>query len=437
MITEIIIFVLLILLAGFFSAMEIAIASFGANKIEELKEKSDTSAFLFERVQREPNIFFGAIQFITTLLLFSSVILAFIIVRRATLAGLANTSNTLILAYVEIIAFAVSLIVAVGMTLIFGILIPKAIGFKYAGNIGKSTVHLMLLLNNLFYYPILFVTSISNLMLKPFKEKTDFSQSRFSEDEIRIIISEGVKTGAIDETEHQIIENIFEFNDLKANEVMVPRTEVVAVELLDDASQIAEDILKTNHSLIPVYLDTIDNIVGVLHTKDFMKSYIDNKAVNIKSLIRPAFFVPETKSISQLLKEMQTRGERLAVVMDEYGGTEGVITIEDILEEIVGDIKDNSKIEVKEYSKLPDGKYYILGSMTIDDFNDTFNIKLPYSDEYNTVAGFVADKTGKILNSGESYEYEGLIFELIKKIRQKMVQFRVSSKASEFFEETA
>ena len=435
MITELILFLLLIFLSGIFSATEVAIASFGSNKIEELKEKNDRSAYAFERVQKEPNIFFGTVQFVTSLSLLSAAIEAYIIIERLIGTGVRNSKFILISNYPEIISFILSLFAAVTMTLIFGILIPKAIGFKYAEKIGKLTVYPMLFLNRIFRYPVVFVTGISNVLLKPFKEKTDFSQTRFSEDEIRIIISEGVKTGAIDETEHEIIENIFEFNDLKANEVMVPRTEMVAIEMLDDISEIANDILKTNHSLIPVYVDSPDNIVGVLHTKDFMKSYIEKQPINLKSLIRPAYFVPETKLISQLLKEMQTRGERLAIVTDEYGGTEGVITIEDILEEIVGDIRDNSKLEVKEFSKLPDGKYYILGSMTIDDFNETFTTKLPLSDEYNTVAGFIADKTGKILNSGEAYEYEGLMFELIKKIRQKMVQFRVYAKEGMFSEE--
>ncbi|GAG64316.1 unnamed protein product, partial [marine sediment metagenome] len=176
-------------------------------------------------------------------------------------------------------------------------------------------------------------------------------------------------------------------------------------------------------SLIPAYRESPDNIIGVLHTKDFTRSLIEKKNYSLQNLIRPAYFIPETKLISEVLKEMQRRGERLAVVTDEYGGTEGLITVEDILEEIVGEIKDKTKKEIKEYTKLPDDKYYVLGSMSIDDFNETFSFALPESDEYNTIAGFIALNSGKILNTGESYEFEGLKFELIKKIRQKMVQF--------------
>ncbi len=183
---------------------------------------------------------------------------------------------------------------------------------------------------------------------------------------------------------------------------------------------------------MPVYENSLDNIVGILHTKDIMRAIIERQNINIKSLIRPACFVPETKLISEILKDMQKQGEKIAIVTDEYGGTEGVVTIEDILEEIVGEIKDKTKSEINSYSKLPDGKFYILGSMFIDEFNDTFNFELEESDEYNTIAGFVADKSGKILDVGEKFEFNGLIFELIKKIRQKMVQFRVYDEAGNF-----
>ncbi len=434
MLVDILVVLILILAAGFFSSVEIAIASFGRNKIEELKEKNDKYAEAFESIQKDPNIFFGSVQIITTAFLLTAAMLAFLTTIKY-LVPVFLKSDIYILEYYSIqLAFLCALIFTTVFTLVLGILLPKAIGFKYAEKLGRATVNLMLPVSMIMKYPVKFLTWINNFLISFIKEKTDFSQTRFSEDEIRIIISEGVKTGAINKTEHEIIENIFEFNDLRANEVMIPRTEMVAFEINDNISELAKEILKINHSLIPAYENSVDNIVGVLHTKDFMKSFINDKPVTIKSLIRPAYFVPETKLISELLREMQNRGERLAIVMDEYGGTEGIITIEDILEEIVGNIWDNTKAEIKDYSKLPDGKYYVLGSMSVDDFNETFSINIPFSDEYNTVAGFVADKSGKILNSGDVLEHEDLVFELIKKIRQKMVQFRVYSKESVFSE---
>jgi len=196
-----------------------------------------------------------------------------------------------------------------------------------------------------------------------------------------------------------------------------------------------QNIILIEHTLIPVYEDSIDNIIGLLHSKDVIRLLIESGSVSsLKSLIRPAYFIPETKLISEILTEMQQRGERLAIVSDEYGGTEGVITIEDILEEIVGEIKNDSITEQREYYKFPDNKYFVLGSMQITDFNEVFTLILPESDEYNTVAGFIAEQSGKILSLNETVEYGGVKFELIKKIRQKMVQFKIYSDKNEFSE---
>lgn len=333
--------------------------------------------------------------------------------------------------YSIFLSVIIAVVIVSFLTMVFAILIPKALGFKYADQIGRAAVKTLLLITAVLKYPVMMMTRLGNLLLKPFNETTNFYQTRLSEDEIRVILSESVKRGTLDETEQEIIENIFEFNDLRVNEVMSPRTEMTSIELAEDLAVVSDEILKSGHSLIPVYEDSVDNIVGVLHTKDVMKALLNSQKPDLKSIIRPAYFIPESKYISETLKEMQKRGERLAIVTDEYGGTEGVVSIEDILEELVGDLRTG---DIPEYDKLPNGRYYVLGIMSIDDFNDTFNAELPESEEYNTVAGFVADKTGQILNIGQSLNYENLIFELVKKIRQKMVQFRVYAAEGEFKE---
>ncbi len=431
---EIIFFFIFIFLSGYLSAAEIAIASFGSQKLEELKAKNDKTYFLFESIKKDANAFFGTIQISTNLFLISASVLAFIVCIQLLNPFFADTDIIFFNEYAKLISSVIAVLVVSFLSILFGVLIPKVIGFKYAEQIGKSSIKPLILITAIFKTPVKIITSISNFLLIPFKEKTSFSQTRISEDEIRILISEGVKSGSIDETERKIIENIFEFNDLKANEVMIPRTEMKAIDIEDDEKVNAGIIIRSGHSLIPVYEKSLDNIIGVIHTKDFIKSYIDNLPHLFKSVIRPAYFIPETKLISEVLKEMQARGERIAVVKDEYGGTEGVITMEDILEEIVGKMKDRTEIEIKEFNRLPDGKYYVAGSMSINDFNESFNMQLPESDEYNTIAGFVADKTGKILSQNEVFKYEELTFELIKKIRQKMVQFRVYSADGKFGE---
>jgi putative hemolysin len=424
---EMITFTVLVLMSGYITAAQISIASFGENKIEELKEKKDHLVDYLEAIQKNQESFYGSLQLLLILLLIIESIIGFKIAHGFVSPIIYDSTIKIIQNNHFFIAFIISVIIVLTFYVIFGLLIPRAFGFKFADKLGRISIKVLLPVTKILSGPVSIYTSVSNLLLIPLKEKTNFSQHRPSEDEILEMISEGVKSGSIDQKEQEIIQNIFEFNDLRANEVMIPRTEMIAVDIEEDIKSIFEKIIKAGHSLIPVFKETQDNIIGVIHTKDLIKSIIEKHDINLNTLIRPAYFIPETKLISNVLTDMQQLGERLAIVTNEYGGTEGIITMEDILEEIIGEIKDRTSGEQGDFFKLPDGKYYVLGSMSIDAFNRTFNVELPFSDEYNTIAGFIAFRTGRILDTGETYEYEGLIFLLIKKIRQKMVQFKVYS----------
>lgn len=425
------VFVALLFINFILTAAEIALASFGETKIEELKQKQDKDVPYFEKLNENEEQVYSSIQLTSKFLIVLISVIGYLIFsswiynQSLIITGSLNFLDTAITIIIT------SMVITV-IILVFNVLVPKAIAYRYADTIGKRSIKVILLLSKALKLITTSITAISNLILLPFKEKINFSQERPTEDEILDIISDGVKSGTIDEADQQIIENIFEFNDLKADEVMIPRTEMIAISLNEENEKSINSIIKSGHTLVPVFENSLDNIVGILHTKDVMRSIIEKQNISIKSLIRPAYFVPETKLISEILKDMQKQGERIAIVTDEYGGTEGVITMEDILEEIVGEIKDKTKSEIHNFSKLPDGKFYVLGNMDIDEFNETFNFKLEESDEYNTVAGYIADKTGKILNAGEKYEINGLTFELIKKIRQKMVQFRVFDDSGTF-----
>lgn len=428
-----VLFVILLFLNFLLAAAEIALAAFGESKIAELKDDEKKYVPYFEKLNENQEEVYSSIHLAITFFNVMISILGYFLFSSWFFPYFHQISFTSEIFPVGLTLFVTSIVITF-LILIFIVLVPKAIAYRYSDYIGKKSIKIILLLSGSLKYITGSITFLSNLILLPFKEKINFSEERPSEDEILDIISDGVKSGTIDEADKQIIENIFEFNDLKADEVMIPRTEMVAINIADDDQSNIDSIIKSGHTLVPVYENSLDNIIGVLHTKDVMKSLIEGKNILLRNLIRPIYFVPETKLISEILRDMQKQGERVAIVTDEYGGTEGVITMEDILEEIIGEIKDNSKSEIQSYYKLPDGKYYILGSMNVEEFNETFNFKLPESDEYNTIAGFVAEKTGKILNPGERFDFEGLTFELIKKIRQKMVQFRVYSINNDFEE---
>lgn len=435
-IVELVVFIISVFFAGLITAGEIALSSFGENKIDELKERGDNIWQKFQIVHKNPEPYYGTIHLLYLIFIISSVVFGFLLSAKLInpditepTVGFYDNSFRLIISFVLTIVSIASLLT------IFSYLIPKALGFKYSNFLGRIFVVTLIPVSKLFIVPARLLNKISDIILLPFKERTNFAQTKPSEDEILDIIADGVKSGAIDEKEEEIIQNIIEFNDLKAGEVMVPRTEMISIDINESDETLLKGIILKGHTLIPVYEDSIDNIVGILHSKDVIKLLIESGSISsIKNLIRPAYFIPETKLISEILTEMQQRGERLAIVSDEYGGTEGVITIEDILEEIVGEIKNDSITEQKEYYKFPDNKYFVLGSMQITDFNEVFNLSLPESDEYNTIAGFIAEQSGKILSLNETVEYENVKFELIKKIRQKMVQFKIYSDIAEFKE---
>lgn len=427
-------FILFIIINFFLVASEIALATFGENKLEELKEKKDKYIAYFEKLNLRQEEVYSSTQIAITFFNVLISILGYFLIASLILNYLRKVFSDGNL-FPLILTVLITAIIVSFLILIFVYLVPKAIAYRYSDYIGKKSVRFILLLSGILKYVSQSITFISNIILLPFKEKISFSQERPSEDEILDIISDGVKSGAIDEEDKKIIENIFEFNDLKANEVMIPRTEMIAINLLDSQETNIDKIIKNDLQIIPVFEKSLDNILGAVNAKDVINKIWVDKEFSLRDLIRPIYFVPETKLISEILRDMQKQGERIAIVTDEYGGTEGLITIDDILEEIVGEIKDKSKSEIPSYQKSADGKYYVLGSMSVSEFNETFNYDLPESDEYNTIAGFIADKTGKILSPGEKFKYGNLIFELIKKVKQKMVQFRVYSVDEDFQEQ--
>ncbi len=413
------IIVLLFILGAILTLGQAAIMSFEFDEEEDGKVSSKNNSIdEIEQLKDSPELLHGAVDtgkvIILVVLSLQAIILTDTLLEPV--VGSGHLTTTL---------YALDVAAVVFLYLLVSHLLPKGIGEKYSTVLAPLMVKPMLLIITIFKLPVMIITGLANLLLSMAGTKTGFAFSRISEDKLRSMIDEGLKSGAINATEHEILDNVFEFNDLVAKDVMIPRTEMFAVEYNEDDPHVFREILKTGHSLVPVYKDSLDTIIGIVHIKDLIRTYVEQKQVSIIANMRPVYYVPESKLVSDLLKQMQKRGERICIVTDEYGGTEGVVTIEDILSEIVGDISPEKSDEEKEFSRLPDGKYSLLGSMTIDDFNETFTIELPSSDKYSTVAGFISYHTGKILNQGDSYTHENLAFELIKKVKQKMVTFRV------------
>jgi putative hemolysin len=416
---------LLVALVGFLSASEVAVLSTRKSRMQELAETGNRRASAVLNFQNNPE------QFLATIhagVIFSMTLAAGVggVMGFQNLVPFIASSET---RWISEGANWISLgIIAVGISfllVVFGELVPKSLALRFPEQVALRVVQPIQVVSTVFRIPIRILTWASNLVLRPFKDQASFTESRISEEEFKLMLEEGTKTGVIDKTEHELIESIFEFTDTTAKEVMIPRPDVAALNISMQREAAVRKVLEEGYSRMPVYKDTIDNIVGIIYTKDILGLMEYKNLIIIHDILRPAYFVPETKKISQLMRELQQRKMHMAVVIDEFGGTAGIITMEDILEEIVGEIHDEYDEEVRDVESASDGSFLVNGRMSIHDFNERFNIELPQTDEYETMSGFLHKQTGRIPELNEDIRFENLVLTIVKKSQRRIRLVRV------------
>ncbi len=247
-----------------------------------------------------------------------------------------------------------------------------------------------------------------------------------SEEEIRYLISEGQKSGVIDSTEQQLIEKIFDFNDKLARDIMVPRNNIIALDIDDNRDKIVQKVIDEGYSRIPVYKDSIDNIIGIIYSKDLISATEHRELIVLTDILRPAYFVPEIKQIGEILKEFQKKRIHLGIVVNEHGNVEGLITLEDIIEEIVGEIEDEYDIETRNVQKDKLGLFLVDPLITVEEFNTKFNTDIPLdNDDYHTLSGFLQKVTGHIPEIYERIDYKEFVFTVMKKSGNRLLQVKV------------
>ncbi len=234
-----------------------------------------------------------------------------------------------------------------------------------------------------------------------------------SEEEIKAMIA-GATEASMPQEKKEMLHNIFEIGATQIREVMIPRVEVTSVEINDDIAKILDVVKKTNYSRIPVYRRNFDNPVGVLNVKDLLQYVQKSEEINLQALLRPIHFVPDSARLDFVLRQMQSMHLHMAVVVDEFGGVEGIVTLEDLLEEIVGEIRDEHDTEIEDVRELGPNLYSIAGKIPIRDFNRFFEEKIPEAPEYTTLAGFLEALTGRLLMEGETVQYQSLTFTIEK-----------------------
>ncbi|MDH4071233.1 MAG: hemolysin family protein, partial [Ignavibacteria bacterium] len=323
------------------------------------------------------------------------------------------------------VALAVMVLSIGSMVVVLGELVPKSLALRSSEVVALRFARPIRLFSGVFRIPVTILTAASNLFLRPFKDKTSFAESRISEEEFKLMLEEGTRSGVIDKTEHELISSIFEFTDTTAKEVMIPRPDVVALDLDIPREELVRIAIEEGYSRMPVYRENVDNIIGIVYTKDLLGMMEHRNLIILEDIIRPPYLVPETTKISRLMRDLQQMKSHMAIVIDEYGGTEGVITMEDILEEIVGEIHDEYDEELREVEVSADGSFMVSGRMTVRTFNERFASSLPEEEEYDTVSGFLQKISGGIPEVNDELRYRGLLFCVVKKSHRRIRIVRV------------
>ena len=286
-------------------------------------------------------------------------------------------------------------------TLVFGELVPKRLAMKNYEKISFATIGVIRAISIVTAPFVKLLTSVTNAISKLFGVNEQ-DEETVTEEEIKMMVDQGKENGTIDEEEKELINNVFEFNDITVSEIMTHRTDIIAVDMNIGMDELLHEIEKSDYKIsrIPVFDETIDDIKGILYLKDVLKN-IHKKTFKVKNIMKDAYFVPQNKLINELFKELQKNKTQMAIILDEYGGTAGLITMEDILEELVGDIYDEYDDIEEEFEKVDENTYIISGSMPIYDVNKLLNSKIPEGD-YDTISGYLQEKMGRIPEDEEN-----------------------------------
>ncbi len=400
---EIAFLVISLFLSAYFSTMETAAAYLSEVKTKQLFTKDDEnnlSAWITQRNKVLNTIFLGNTLF--------NVINVFLIID-------------IISKYISSYTLLISAAAAFILILMFGETIPKTLARYEVISISSRHVKILSKFYILFF-PVIFISDILTAFSLKLFGKNLKKDPKFSEDELEFLINVGEKEGKLQPDKGEMITNIFDISDIDVKEIMVPRIDVTAVPENISTEEIKEIIRETEYSRIPVYRNSLDNIIGILYVKDLIRlKGTDYKMEDLLKLLRKPLFVPETKKIDLMLKEFQKNKLHIAVVVDEYGGTAGIVTMEDILEEIVGDILDEYDKDSEEIKQISENKYIINGRMSVNDFCDYFNIEeFDEDDDYDTVAGLVFDIAGEVPKIGDEFIWNNFKF-IIKRLENRRI----------------
>ncbi len=406
-----IIFFVLVALSGFFSGSETALMSVNKIRIRELANEGDKKAAIVDRLLADHT------RLLATILIGNNLVnIAASAIATSLAIEIFGSSG------VGIATGVVTLIV-----LIFGEITPKSIGNRRAVKYSKLVAPALFWMERLLSPVITLFVLVIRLIIG---EGNLLSTSFLSEEEIRRFVNVSEEEGVIKRTERKMINSIFEFDDTTVREVMVPRIDVIGIEEKATIRQLVKLAVERGHSRIPVFQDNIDRITGIIYVKDLLQLLIDNEDENIivKEYMRSAYFIPESKKINELLTEMRKRKVHISIVLDEYGGTAGIITIEDLLEEIVGDIQDEYDLEPKQIEYLNEHELLLDARINIDELNEILPEPILDEENYETISGFILYQLGYLPKEGEKLEIDNFTIQVDKILENRLEKIKIISK---------
>lgn len=396
---------ILIACNAFFASMEIAVISLNTTKLRKLADDGDVSASKLLKFAENPAGFLSTIQVGISLsgflgAAFAADSLSEPLTKWFLSIGINLNYNLLNSLSVILITFILTFI-----TIVFGELIPKRIAQQKSYEVAKACCGVISVMAVLFKPIILLISGTTNLFLKMLRLKTEAEDDSVSEDDIRMMVDVGGESGSIEEDEQEMIQNIFEFNDITISEIMTRVSDVNAISILDSEEDILKIIKETGNSRFPVYEEDINNIIGVLNAREFLINLNDKNGKSVKDMLRKPYFVPQTIKADQLFSDMQKNKIHISIVIDEYGETRGIVTLEDLLEEIVGNIYDEyDAAESPEIEKIDENKWRVQGTLSIDDLNDELGISISDERDYDTVGGMIFSCLHTIPEDGKQFK---------------------------------
>ncbi len=409
----------LILLNGFFVAAEFAIVKVRISQIEMLSRSGNRFAVTAKHIIEHLDSYLSATQVGITL---ASLGLGWVgepVVAEIISAGMSVIGFHLSIIITHQISFVIAFLLISTFHIILGELAPKSIAIQYSETVALA-VALPLRGFYIVFKPFIWsLNRLSTMLLGLVGLKISREEELHSAAELRYLLEESSKVGVLESDEHELLENVFEFRETTANQIMVPRRKIIGLEISMPGNSIIEKVMEEGYSRMPVYRDTIDTIIGVVYAKDLVTMMNHRDLILLQDILRPAFFVQETEKISKLMRDMQTRRAHMAIVLDEFGGTGGIVTFEDIMEELVGEIQDEYDDEISIVEKRGD-EWFVRASAPIADVNEYLPTPLPEDGEYETIGGWINQAAGRIPELNEVISTDGYECTIIQRSKRSV-----------------